>query len=459
MKTSRITRRTFIKRGTSALGAVVAAPLILPSHVWGADTPSNRITLAQIGTGGRGKAHLENFLRIPDAQVIATSDAYRSRREGQAEAVDAYYTKKNGKGSYSACKAYDNFREILARDDIDAVSIATPDHWHVPMAIEAVRAGKDVYVEKPLGVAMRWSYVLRDLINAKGAIFQYGTQQRSQSQFRRACELVRNGYIGELERMDVWAPDITTQYQGFSVPQYGSEEEVPIPEDLDFDQWCGPSPIRPYTADRCTRFGTYHLYDYALGFIAGWGAHPVDIAQWGNDTDTSAPIHYEGTGTLPEKGLFDTTEQWDIHCRYPNGVQMHFMDHRTAEPIVTSYRPYKEHGTTFFGPEGWISVDRGGLHASDRKLKKAKLRKDDQALYASDNQFANFVQCVKDRKPTINPIESAVQSDLICHLSDICVRTGRTIQWDLKQEAIVNDPDATTYMDRPMRAPWGFEEG
>ena len=450
MKRKDLTRRQFL--GTSvALVTTACAPMILPSSAFGANA---RIAVAQIGSGSRAGAHIGTYMRLPNAQMLACCDSFKSRREGQTAMVNEHYAKKTKTSTYTGCKAYRDFRDVLARDDIDAVSIATPDHWHVPIAIAAVKAGKDVYVEKPLGVSMAWNYALRDIVNERKAIFQYGTQQRSERHFRLACELVRNGYIGDLERMDVWAPDISTQYKGFNVERYGSEVEVPVPEDLDYDMWLGPAPKAPYTVDRCTQYGAWHIYDYALGFIAGWGAHPLDIAQWGNNTDHTAPVKYEGTGALPEKGLYDTVESWDLQCEYANGVKMHFMDHRAAEPIISGYREYKEHGTTFFGSEGWVSVDRGGLYSSNPKLPKQRIKSSEVNLYESKDQFGNFIDCVQSRDATINPVESAVQSDLISHLGNACIRSGRTIQWDAEKETIVNDAEAMNMLDRPLRSPW-----
>ena len=244
---------------------------------------------------------------------------------------------------------------MLARKDVDGVVISTPDHWHVPLAVYAARAGKDMYVEKPLGVALAWAWKLREEVARHKVVFQYGTQQRGdQRQFRRACELVRNGYIGEIQRVDVWSPDMSTQFNAASVPPYGSTRPIAVPADLDYEMWIGPAPMKPYTADRATNFGAYHIYDYALGFIAGWGAHPLDIAQWGLGMDASGPIRYQGTGKIPPKGsLWDSIESWDVQCEYANGVKMHFMGHRVAEPIVKAYHPaWCDHGTTFFGDRG-----------------------------------------------------------------------------------------------------------
>jgi hypothetical protein len=447
------TRRAFLRTG-SAVAAGVAAPAIVPSRVFGATAPSNRVALAQIGVGGRGTVHLKSYLELPDVQIVAVCDCFKSRLKKAANTVNTKYAQDTGRPGYKGCDTVGDFRELLARDDIDAVSIATPDHWHVPIAIAAVRAGKDVYVEKPLSVAVAWNQALRTTVNRYGAVFQYGTQQRSSRNFRFACELALNQYIGELERIEAWCPDISSQYDKFNVKQYGSTEPAPVPDDLDFHQWIGPAPMKPYTVDRCTQFGLYHIYDYALGFIAGWGAHPLDIAQWGNDTDDTGPVSYEGKGELPEKGLYDTISKWDVHCQYANGVKMRFMDHRTAEPVVSAYRKYDNHGTTFYGSDGWVSVDRGGIYASSPALLELKLKPNDVHLYDSKSQFGNFAECVKTRSKTINPVESAVQSDIISHISDICIRVGRPIEWDPEKEMIAGDPQATHMLDRPLRSPW-----
>jgi predicted dehydrogenase len=444
------TRRSFFRNASAA----IAAPLIVPSTVFGAQAPSNRVNLAAFGVGGRGTADTTAINGHPDARFVAVCDCYEKRREDKKQKWNQLYG-----GDY--VKTYTNPWEVLQRKDIDAVVIATPDHWHTPLAIAAVRAGKDVYVEKPLSVAMKWSWRLRDEIKGKNRIVQYGTQQRSDKNFRYACELARNGYIGKLQRIDAWCPDASQQWENFSgaaslsVPRYGSLRPIPVPPGLDFDLWTGPSPVRSYTADRCTQFGAYHIYDYALGFIAGWGAHPLDIAQWGLDTDHTGPAYYEGAGTLPQFGLLDTVDSWDVHCYYPNGVHMRFMDERTAKAPVMSYRKrWSDHGTTFFGSEGWVSVDRRGYEVSKDSLKDVSFSANDTRLYVSDNHHKNFIDCVKSRKPAISPLEAAIRSDTISHLSNIMVRLRRPIQWDPVREVIIGDEEASKMLDRPMRKEW-----
>ena len=436
-------RRTFLKSVTAA-----AVPMIVPSSVLGANAPSNRVTLAAIGIGGRGTSVNLNEIaaRYKDAQYLAVCDPMRDRREKGKQQFEHF----SGKGSVAA---YNDFREALARDDIDGVVVATPDHWHVPIAIAAARAGKDMYVEKPLGVSMRWGKVLRDEINKHKRVFQYGTQQRGQEHVWRGCELVRNGYIGELEHIEVWSPHLDP----------GAHQEIlpaEPPETLDYNMWQGPAPERPYTDARVSAQGAYHIYDYALGFIAGWGAHPLDVCQWGKAKATTPPVAYEGEGVVCTTcGLWNTTTTWDIHCMYADGVTMRFRSAGLAKPDVMKYRPdgWRGDGTTFYGSEGWLSISRGGIFASDEKLLKLRAKDPKDPLKRIKGQQRDFLDCIKSRETTVNPVETAFDSDAISHLSDIVVRTGRPIKWDPDAETIIGDEAAAKFLDRPMRAPWALE--
>jgi predicted dehydrogenase len=440
-------RREFLQNSIAATGAITL-PTIVPSRVLGAQAPSNRVVIASLGVGSRGNGVLGGFMRkYKDVQAIAVCDPFKSKRVGTKAAVDEYYGNTD-------CAEYEHYRDVLAREDIDAVLVTSCDHWHVHLAIAAIRAGKDVYVEKPLSPSLAWSWELRRVAAEHGAVFQYGTQQRSSAHFRHTCELVQNGYIGEVQRVHVWAPDTSADWNDFSVKRYGSTETEPVPDDLNYDLWTGPAPMRPYNADRVRREGSFHVYDTSLGFIAGWGAHPLDIAQWGLDMDQSGPVRYEGTGELPSMGLLSTVEAWDVSCLYPNGVEMRFMSTRRAEPIVKRYRKrWSEHGTTFFGSEGWISVDRSGIEYGDRKLAEVKLGRDDTRLYESPAQDRNFIDCVKSRKETVSPVEAAIRSDTISHLSQLAVRTGKVIDWDPVTETAA-DPFIHSVLDRPQRAPY-----
>jgi hypothetical protein len=219
--------------------------------------------------------------------------------------------------------------------------------------------------------------------------------------------------------------------------------------------------MKPYTKSRCTEWGAYHIYDYALGFIAGWGAHPLDIAQWGLDRDGTSPVYYEGRGEIPTGGLFDTVENWDVACRYADGLTLRFMSDRVAKNVPglmddPKKRPYMDHGTTFWGEDGWISVSRGALYASPKSLQTAQIRDGEKAVIRSASQGRNFVESMRTRQPTVNPLESAIRSDTISHMSDIAIRVGRPIRWDPAAERIIGDAEASKRLDRPMRKPWTF---
>ena len=315
---------------------------------------------------------------------------------------------------------------MLANKDIDGVVVATPDHWHVPVAIAAARAGKDMYVEKPLTVSLEWAKVLRKELAKNKCIFQYGTQQRSGKDARTAMELVWNGHIGEVQRVEVSSPHLAAKQR----TPVGND---PVPEGFNYDLWLGPAPEKPYCKARCVTSGSWHCYDYALGFIAGWGAHPLDILQWGLQADDTCPVEYSGTGFVPEDDLYNTLRTWDIRFRYASGMPVRFMDAATAKPIIEKYHPrLRGNDTIFHGSEGWVCYSRGVcylfkggnyVNASTIDLGGSK-----QKAYVSNSQHGNFVDCMKSRKPTINPIESAIRSDTISHLSNIAVRTGRPIR-------------------------------
>jgi predicted dehydrogenase len=448
----RKSRRRFLKSAAAA----AAAPMIVPSSVFGRTAPSIRVNLAAVGLGGRGADNVwEDYVRTQDdVRLVAACDCFASRRTEFATRVDELYG-----GKY--CEPMADWRDVLARDDVDGVIISTPDHWHVPLAYHAAEAKKDMYVEKPLGVSMAWAWELRKAVARNEAIFQYGTQQRSSREFTRAVELVRNGYIGKVRHVDAWCSGMRSpgDYARVFEERFGDTEPAPVPADLDYETWIGPAPMKPYTESRCTPWGAYHIYDYALGFIAGWGAHPLDIAQWGLEMDHTSPVSYEGKGEIPEGGLFDTVDNWDVSCRYANGVTLRFMCDRVAKDVPglmddPRKRPFLDHGTTFWGEDGWVSVSRGFLYARPKELQKTHIREDETPVIRSSSQGRNFVESIRTRRPTINPLESAIRSDTISHLSDIAVRLGRAIQWDPDHETIIGDLEATGMLRRPMRTSW-----
>ena len=417
MNANRVTRRGFLRSAAAGAAAGAVLPTIVPSSVFGADAPSNRVGFAQIGCGGRGGGVMGGFHRQKDVQCVAACDPFKSRREGTARRLGA--------------KPYKDFREVLALKDVDAVLIATPDHWHVPIAIAAAKAGKDMYVEKPLGITIEEDKACRAAIKRYGRIFQYGTQQRSSGHCRFGCELVRNGRIGKIHTIEVDAP---------AGRGGGSTKEIPVPDGFDYNLWLGPAPVSPYTKDRCTSSGTYFVYDNSIGFLGGWGAHPLDILVWGADIHNRGPVEIEGTGVIPTKGLFNTVTTWSVKCTFADGLKLIF-----------------KHGgdrTRFIGPDGWVQIRRGGISAGDPKLLKSAIKPDETHLVKSPGHCRNFVDSVKSRKPAVSTIDHAVWSNAISLLSDIAIRTRRKIKWDPKKETIVGDAQAAAMMKRAMRPPW-----
>ena len=432
MRTNGLSRRSFLRGATaSALGTFVL-PLVSPSWTMGKTRippPGRRVNLGHIGVGGQGTGLLMGFLEVERCQSVAVCDPFRTRREAAAELVNMKYATRKKSGQYKGCVTYEDYRELLANPGIDAVVIATPDHWHVPIALAAVRAGKDIYVEKPLGLSIAQNKALRTAVHRYGSVFQYGTQQRCfNTHCAFACELVRNGYLGKIREIHVEAPP------GVSG---GCLDPAPIPQGFNYDLWLGPAPESPYTVDRCTNLGTYHIYDNSLGFIAGWGAHPLDVMHWGYP---HIPIEYEGTGTIPRSGLYSTVTNWAIRGSFADGAVFSFKD-----------GPDK---TTFVGEEGWVAASRAGIQAHPGTLLDVVIKPGEIHLLQNTNHYQDFVNCVASRRMPSSPIDSAVQSDFVSHLSDIAIRTGRRIRWDPAQEDIIGDGMASAMLLRPMRSPW-----
>lgn len=419
-----LTRRGFLGRA-GATGAAVALPAIVPSLVFGKEAPSNQVIVGSIGVGGRGSGIMQEAGGYPNTKIVAVCDVFQDRRENHAAAWNQQYGGK-------VCTPYRDLRDLLARDDIDAVTIGTSDHWHVPAALMAVRAGKDVYVEKPLGLSIEQNLAIRREAQRYGRVFQYGTQQRSMAHIRFGCELVRNGRLGKIQSVEVTAPSYG--YEG------GSLEPIPVPKGLDYDLWLGPAPWRPYTKDRCTCWGTYWVLDNAHGFIGGWGAHPLTDMVWALGDDAgAAPVEYEGTGKFGS-GLFDAPYDWNIRGKFASGVPFHFTPGGDCATIV--------------GDKGRLSISRGGLSAEPKSLLQEKIGPNELRLYNSPSHMGNFIDCVRNRKRTVAPVEVAALSDNITQLSMIAILTGRKIRWDPCKEAILDDPGATQLVSRAMRSPW-----
>ena len=415
----------------SGIAGMIALPHVMASSALGRAgnaAASERVTMGAIGVGGRGRKIMEALIGRNDCRMLAVCDV-DSRRLDQARDI------VNTKYGNSDCAVYGDYRDILARDDIDAVLIASPDQWHVLQAVEAARAGKDMYHEKPLGLSVAEDIKLREAIKKYNRVFQFGTQQRSGRNFRFACELVRNGRIGKLRKIIAATPAsrIVDSYRPTRVPPH-----------LDYEMWVGPARWMPYTqgvVGSCGNWG--HVSNFSLGWITTWGIHHVDIAQWGNGADRIGPVEIEGSGEFPKDGLYDCAVAWDVRLKYANGVTLNFVDNKKHRQ-----------GVLFEGDEGWVFVKRGAIEAEPKSLLSEHIGPEETHLANSSDHAGNFLDCVKSRSTPVSSIESAVRTDTVCHLSDIAMRLSRRLKWDPKTERFIDDDQANRMLTRSMRSPW-----
>ncbi|MGA2865283.1 MAG: Gfo/Idh/MocA family oxidoreductase [Verrucomicrobiota bacterium] len=441
-----ITRRDFLK--TAAAAGAVGVWQFIPARALGRAglvAPSKRITLGVIGLGTQGTGDMRAFQSISEVQVVAVCDVHAGQRAAGKQVVDTFY-------GNSDCAAYKDFRELLARQDIDAVQITTPDHWHPLIALEAARRGKHMYQEKPMGWSFRAAHAVQKAVQASGVVFQFGTQQRSGGKFRLACELVRNGKIGQLKTILVGVPG--------SVSSCPIQRIEPVPKELDYDLWLGPAPLAPYCYQRCRPYTEkegwsvwYGISDYCMGMIGNWGVHHLDIAQWGNNTELSGPTELQGTGVFPKGMLTDCAVSWQVENRYANGVTLVHMDDATSKKHPLQAGGHG-HGVMFLGTEGWVHVDREGLDAWPASLLDTRIGPNEIHLFQSGNHGANFIDAIKGRSQPAAPIAVAVRTDTLCNLQLIAARLQRKLRWDPEKEQFRNDAQANALLDRPMRPPW-----
>ena len=436
-KDSQPSRRAFLKRAAS----VALAPYVIPSAARAA--PSERVNLAVIGVKKMGGAHVNTLLGHRGVQLVAICDVRRDLREATKHKIEQHYAAGCKDGTYRGCDAYNDYEDVTARGDIDGVVIAVPDHWHAIIAIAACRAGKDVYCEKPLS---RTIGEAREMVRAArryGTVFQTGSQQRSDWHFRRACELIRNGCIGDVQQVHVEVGPVSQEV-------YLPEE--PVPPGFDYDRWLGPAPWAPYNK---LRVGSYYddgwrrIRDYSGGKMTDWGAHHFDVVQWALGMDESGPVEIipppptqsskpmpriiEGTGASP------LDPSWGLTYRYANGVE-----------VVKD----GTNGVLFVGTEGKIEVNRGHLRTWPESLKDHRIGINDVHLYQSSNHCQNWLDCMRTRRRPICDVEIGCRSATVCHLGAIALWLGRTIRWDPAREQIVGDDYAARWLDRPKRAPY-----
>lgn len=408
-------RRNFLQAAGAAVATFVV-PHVFPASVLGAN---ERIRLGMIGVGNQGGNNLKVFL----PHVVAVCDVDKSRVEAARQKV----CNANGQ-----CAAFGDFRKLLDQKDIDAVVITTPDHWHAAMTVLACQAGKDVYCEKPLTLTVREGRRMVEAARKYNRVVQTGSQQRSDARFRLACELVRSGRIGKLQR--VLAGLSGVNFKGPAVP-----DSAP-PRELNYDLWLGPAPQRPYNAKR-VHYNFRFFWDYSGGQQTNWGAHNLDIAQWGMGTDDSGPVEVHGQAKYDEMGWYEVPKFSHVTYRYANGV-------------VVECGMDMPSGTTFEGTEGTIHVKRGRLEAKPAHLLDKALSESDVHLETSPSHSGNWLECIKTRKRPICDVEIGHRSATVCHLGNIALRTGRTIRWDPAKEEILGDAAASALLERPYRGSW-----
>jgi len=431
-----LSRRQFLMRSAAGLAALPLGEAVAAS----VPPPSARLTMGCIGVGGQGAGDMNVFLNDPRVQVVAVCDVDLARARAAAKTVDTFYAGRGGQGSGTGCAVTQDFREILARRDIDTVLVATPDHTHALITVLAARAGKDIYCEKPLAYSVAEGRMVADATRQHGRILQTGTQRRSAGRIRHACELVRNGRLGELRRTVVGLP------RGFQIRGGGGGGNAgpePVPEGFDYDTWLGPAPQAPYTPGRC-HFNFRWILDYGEGYISDWGAHYLDVAHWGMGMDLTGPTAIVAKATFPPDGLYDAPTDFDITYTYANGMTLQCATDQTL-------------GIRFEGSDGWIHIEKPGaaqVVASDERLLKSEIGPGGVRLYRSASQHGNFIDCVLSRQEPAAPAELGQRSASVCHVGMIAARLGRPLRWDPAAERFVNDAEADRLLFRPMRYPW-----
>lgn len=426
MMKKQLSRRTLLK-SSAGIGAAAGFPSIVPSAVLGASAPSNRITIGGIGVGSMGMGNLRGLMNSEGTQILAVCDVDAKHRNQAKKSVDH----KNGN---TDCATYNDYRELLARDDIDAVFHALPDHWHGMICVAAANAGKDIYGQKPLARTIKEGRAIVDAVERNGVIWQTGSQQRSDGRFRFASELVRNGRLGKIKHVEVGLPGGNAG---------GNPQPAPVPEGFDYDMWLGPAPMQPH---RNLRSGSMHwnwrwMRDFSGGQITDWSGHHIDISHWALGLDRTGPTQIAGTGTFSNEKVFNVINNYEFHLNYATG------DHL----IVSNKFP---NGCKFVGEDGWVFVNRGQITASNPAILKDPIPANGIHLYKSRDHHRNFLDCVRSRQECICPAEVGHRSISAGLLGEIAIYTGRTLKWDPEKEEIIGDPVAETMLGRAFREPW-----
>jgi predicted dehydrogenase len=449
-RTGEIPRRSFLRRAAGT-AAALAAPMVVPARVLGIGDqvpPGSRIGVGMIGTGRQVfHANLPWFLGSGEVQVVAVCDVDAWRMERAKNKVEEGYAAKGSGGAYKGCLAFGDFRELLARKDIDAVMISAPDHWHAFMAVEAARAGKDIALEKPISLSVPEGRAICEAVKRHGRIFRTDTEVRSDERFLRICQAARSGRLGKILRVRASVPKDAPPLDGVPAP-------MPVPPELDYPMWLGSAPEKPYTEKRVhfpkggldysgNRPGWMQVRDYSLGVILNWGTHILDIVQWGLDRERTGPVEVEGRGRFPPVNLWDVLQEFEVRYRYADGVEIVYANAGPASVRFEGAGGWIEH--TWFDPEG--------LKASGKDLLEWSPGPGDTKLpLRSEKQ--DFIDSVKSRKETLIPAEVGHRTASLCQIGHIAVGLGRKLVWDPGTERFAGSDEANALLARPQRAPW-----
>ena len=433
----KINRRNFFKTSAGCAAGLVSLPYFVRASALGKDgatAASNRLTVAQIGSGSMGQGDLNAFLSFKsEIQVVAICDVDENHAKQSKQRVDNAY-------GNSDCSTYGDYRDLLANEQVDIVSHALPDHWHGIIAVACASKGIDMYGQKPLARTIGEGRAICNAVKEHGVVWQTGSWQRSVGNFHRAVELVRNGRVGKVSYIEVGLPNGNKQGP--------APNSKPKPKELDYNMWLGPAPWRPF---QDFGRGSVHwdwrwIMDYSGGQLTDWAGHHIDIAHWGADMDHTGPVVIEnGLAQYPSKGIYNTPYEYEFHCVYENGLRM---------KVANAARQPHGMGTCWYGDAGWVHVSRSGLWASDPKILQEQIGPDEIQIEKSNDHFRNFLDCVKSRKQTITPAETAHRSISVGLLGEIAMLTGRKLNWDPMAETFIGDPEANRYLMRSFRSPW-----
>ena len=427
-------RREFLKRSTSAAVGAIILPQIIPSSALGLNgttPPSDRIVMGSIGVGSQGTSNMNGFLKFKQVQYVAVCDVDKKHNQSAKEKVDRTYGNKN-------CRTYGDFREFLEKEKLDAVCLSLPDHWHSIISVSCANNKLDIYGEKPLARSIHESQAISAAVHKNNIIWQTGSWQRSVENFHRGVELVRNGRIGKITHVEVGLPD--------GKRSIGTPAVMPIPEELNWEFWLGPALNVPYRG--VSHWNWRWIQDYSGGQLTDWAGHHIDIAHWGLGFDGTGPISVEGKGVYPREGIYNTAIEYDFNCVYKDGTTMR---------VANASRQKYGMGTVWYGDKGWLRVDRGDvIEASDAKILNEKIGENEIQIYKSTNHEQNFLECIKSRKETITPVDTALRSISVGLLGEIAMLTGQKIQWDPEKQEIIDNKMASRLLSRPYRQPWAL---